>query len=119
MAPPRVGDLQKRLGLRGAIIRFGERWKTDEIKNLENDTRVFYQKYEPFKAAGTPYPPEFEPEIEAILQHHGPLVWPDGPRSTETEETDGQETSPCPWLFPAQSIPEYPEDIYFSQDYLK
>ncbi|CAD0088859.1 unnamed protein product [Aureobasidium vineae] len=101
----KVGDILKRLGLRGAIIRYGEQWKTQEIKDLEDDIRAFYQKYEPYLKREEEYPVEFNTDINDILERHGPGLWPDGPRSEDTTL----------WLFPAGDIPEYLEDIYYSR----
>ncbi|KAH0370714.1 hypothetical protein KCU65_g2311, partial [Aureobasidium melanogenum] len=106
---PKVGDLLKRLGLRGAIIRYGEQWKTQEVKDLEDDIRAFYQKYEPYLKREEEYPLEFNTDIDDILERHGPILWPDGPRSEETTL----------WLFPAGEIPEYFEDIYYSRHFDK
>ncbi|CAD0109216.1 unnamed protein product [Aureobasidium uvarum] len=101
----KVGDILKRLGLRGAIIRYGEQWKTQEIKDLEEDIRAFYQKYEPYLKREEEYPVEFNTDINDILEKHGPGLWPDGPRSEDTTL----------WLFPAGDISEYLEDIYYSR----
>ncbi|KAI4721684.1 hypothetical protein E4T48_01988 [Aureobasidium sp. EXF-10727] len=101
----KVGDILKRLGLRGAIIRYGEQWKTQEIKDLEDDIRAFYQKYEPYLKREEEYPAEFNTDINDILERHGPGLWPDGPRSEDTTL----------WLFPTGEINEYLEDVYYSR----
>ncbi|KAI4759810.1 hypothetical protein E4T51_07176 [Aureobasidium sp. EXF-12344] len=106
---PKVGDILKRFGLRGAIIRYGEQWKTQEVKDLEDDIRAFYQKYEPYLKREEEYPFEFNTDINDILERHGPVLWPDGPRSEDTTL----------WLFPAGEIPEYLEDIYYSRHFDK
>ena len=106
MAPIKIRDICSRLGLRAMIIRYGESWRTAETKALEGDIRQFNQTYEPYKRDRLPYPPEFQTDIGVILQHHGPRLWPDGPRDQDT----------CKWLFPALSVPEYPNDLYFSRD---
>ncbi|KAG9683268.1 hypothetical protein KCU95_g13804, partial [Aureobasidium melanogenum] len=106
---PKVGDILKRLGLRGAIIRYGEQWKTQEVKDLEDDIRAFYQKYEPYLKREEEYPFEFNTDINDILEKHGPVLWPDGPRSEDTTL----------WLFPAGEISEYLEDIYYSRHFDK
>ncbi|KAG9645808.1 hypothetical protein KCU64_g10777, partial [Aureobasidium melanogenum] len=98
-----------RLGLRGAIIRYGEQWKTQEVKDLEDDIRAFYQKYEPYLKREEEYPFEFNTDINDILERHGPVLWPNGPRSEDTTL----------WLFPAGEIPEYLEDIYYSRHFDK
>jgi hypothetical protein len=105
----KVGDILKRLGLRGAIIRYGEPWKTQETKDLEDDIRAFYQKYEPYLKREEEYPFEFNTDLNDVLQKHGPRLWPDGPRSEDTTR----------WLFPAGEISEYPEDIYFTRHFDK
>ncbi|CAD0043995.1 unnamed protein product [Aureobasidium pullulans] len=92
---PTIGDIQKRLGLKGAIIRGGEPWKTDEIKDLEKDIRDFYQKYEPYLKREEEYPAEFDDEIIA--------VWPDTLIRSEATTK---------WLYVAGEIPEYLEDLY-------
>lgn len=105
----KVGDILKRLGLRGAIIRYGEQWKTQEIKDLEEDIRAFYQKYEPYLKREEEYPFEFNTDLNDVLQKHGPQLWPDGPHNQDTTL----------WLFTAGEIDEYPEDIYFSRHFDK
>ncbi|KAI5242227.1 hypothetical protein E4T43_04945 [Aureobasidium subglaciale] len=102
---PKVGDYLKRLGLRGAEIRKGEGWRTQEIKDLEADIRAFYQKYEPYLKRGEDYPVEFDTDIDAVLAKHGPILWPDGPRDETTTK----------WLWSAGEIDEYPEDLYYSR----
>ncbi|KAI4745564.1 hypothetical protein E4T50_04049 [Aureobasidium sp. EXF-12298] len=105
----KVGDILKRLGLRGAIIRYGEPWKTQETKDLEDDIRAFYQKYEPYLKREEEYPFEFNTDLNDVLQKHGPRLWPDGPRSEDATR----------WLFPAGEIAEYPEDVYFTRHFDK
>ena len=70
----KVGDILKRLGLRGAIIRYGEPWKTQETKDLEDDIRAFYQKYEPYLKRDEEYPFEFNTDLNDVLQKHGPRL---------------------------------------------
>ncbi|KAH0294049.1 hypothetical protein M436DRAFT_81901 [Aureobasidium namibiae CBS 147.97] len=105
----KVGDILKRLGLRGAIIRYGEQWKTQEIKDLEEDIRAFYQKYEPYLKREEDYPFEFNTDLNDVLQRHGPRLWPDGLHNEGSTF----------WLFPAGEIDEYPEDICFSRHFEK
>ncbi|THW17891.1 hypothetical protein D6D23_07911 [Aureobasidium pullulans] len=100
---PTIGDIQKRLGLKGAIIRGGEPWKTDEIKDLEKDIRDFYQKYEPYLKREEEYPAEFDDEIIAVLKTHAKKVWPDTLIRSEATTK---------WLYVAGEIPEYLEDLY-------
>jgi hypothetical protein len=105
----KVGDILKRLGLRGAIIRYGEPWRTQETKDLEDDIRAFYRKYEPYLKRAEDYPVEFNTDLDNVLQRHGPHLWPDGPHNQDTTL----------WLFPVGEIPEYHEDLYFSRHFDK
>lgn len=99
-----VGDLQRRLGLRGAILRGGEPWRTVEIRHFMHDVKAFYQGYEQYLCRKEPYPDTFDTDIDTMLDAHGPVLWPGGPRDQTRQ----------PWLFLANDHPAYQHDLYYS-----
>ncbi|KAG9764684.1 hypothetical protein KCU73_g852, partial [Aureobasidium melanogenum] len=99
-----LGDLQRRLGLRGAILRGGEPWRTVEIRHFMHDVKAFYQGYEQYLCRKEPYPDTFDTDIDTMLDAHGPVLWPGGPRDQTRQ----------PWLFLANDHPAYQHDLYYS-----
>jgi len=102
-----IGSITRRLGLKGALIRWGEKWRTSEIKALQRDVTTLNKKHFHLNVEEMRDDKALNDDILEMLKIHGPILWPKPNAKKEDDRS---------WLFYANdaNAPEYTTNFVYN-----
>jgi len=102
-----IGAITRRLGLKGALVRWGEKWRTSEIKAFQSDISTLNKKHFHLNVEDMRDDKTLNDDILELLKIHGPLLWP---------KPDAKKGDDRSWLFHANDpdAPGYTTDFFYN-----